>query len=86
MNAKEFRELKKDLENKVNESIRGFNGTNQLDARLEADHISRISMYADGVNNTLKILAEKNDLRYVPFRWPTYKKGKDPNYSEIKIS
>lgn len=86
MNAKEFKELKKTLEIKVNESIRDFNRTNQLGVRLEVAHISRISMYVDGVNDTLKILAEKNDLRYVPFRWPTCKKGKNLNYSEIKIS
>ncbi len=85
MNSKEFTKLRKTLEAKVNESIRGFNTITHLSVRQEEDHRSRVSMYVDGVNEVLKTIAEQNDIKYKQIRWPVYDGKKGADYSQIKI-
>ena len=84
MNSKEFTELKKSLEAKVNESIRGFNTTEHSSGVDNAIAFARVAYYVAGVNEVLRTIADKTDLEYKDIEWPSYKHS-PPDYSEVRI-
>lgn len=70
MNQKEFSQLRETLKKNIENKISDFLEENHLDEKLKLNHVSRLQMYVEGINTTLKTIAEESGLRYRSFKSP----------------